>query len=106
MVRLTSSGTGCLYAGNVRLDKLSRKISHGCKSEFILDRVDEFHVADGVRGMLHHCSNTLVVFGSNSSGPWQGNASPNRGSPFRAHLGQIVGPNKGGAATGLTDEPR
>ena len=65
----------------------------------VLDRINQFDVADRARQLADHSGHAFVAFIAKPKRPFHGCSLPNCVLPFRTYLGEIVGEDKSGAAT-------
>src|SRR5229473_4194827 len=87
----TNSREGSLY-------EHARGVLHITVGYFVGFGIDQFHVTDGVRGVLDRAGDPFVTFAADSHGPVDGRAPADLGLPLIAYTGKIVGPDVGGAA--------
>src|SRR5260370_36711989 len=80
------------------LHEYACSVLHVAIRDFVGFGVDQFDVADGVRGVLDRAGDAFVAFAAEADGPGDGRALADLGLPLVADLRKIVGPDVGSAA--------
>src|ERR1035438_2377362 len=73
-------------------------VPHETVRHFVLQRVDEFDIADRVGGLLDNAGHSLIALAPQARGPTYRSARAHLGLPLRADFGQVIGPYEGSAA--------
>ena len=93
------AGSGGLERLHRRSNGLARSVDHLGIGQVVLLGISIFDITERTDGLRRIIGDAFAALGADADRPLDRGVGADFGTPIRAHLGQIVGPDEGGART-------